>query len=287
MNEPASPLEAQLVQQYAQHLEVVVLLVAHHVYHLVDGIVLEAEFGGAYVLRHVDRRAVGAEQQFLVQPVCAEVRPHAAVLALVEDALLQSLHHLLASLEVGLALVVYFVEADSQDPVCLVEAGIDPLVHLAPQGTHLGVALLPANQHLVCFLDEWGLLLRLLLAHSLRHEGLHLFTIVLVECHVVVPYQVVALLSAGFGSLTVAPPQPRQHALADVYAAVVHDVRLHHTVAVGLHDVGQRPAKQVVAHVAQVKRLVRVGARVLYHYQRRLLCSSREAEAWVPLYAAK
>ena len=42
MHEVFAPLEAEFVEQDAQHLEVVVLLIAHHVDHLVDGEVLEA-----------------------------------------------------------------------------------------------------------------------------------------------------------------------------------------------------------------------------------------------------
>ena len=55
-----------------------------------------------------------------------------------------------------------------------------------------------------------------------------------------------------------------------MYAAVVHDVGLHHLVAVGGHNLCQRPAQQVVAHMAQVQRLVGVGRGIFYHDEGRL-----------------
>ena len=48
-------------------------------------------------------------------------------------------------------------------------------------------------------------------------------------------------------------------------AAVVHQVGLDHRVAVGLENLGHRIAQQIVADMAQVKRLVRIGRRVLDH----------------------
>ena len=55
-----APLEAEAVEQDRKHLEVVVLLVAHDVYHLVDGEVVEAHLGCADVLSHVHAGAVAA-----------------------------------------------------------------------------------------------------------------------------------------------------------------------------------------------------------------------------------
>ncbi len=118
-----------------------------------------------------------------------------------------------------------------------------------------------------------GFLLRLFGGHALGgvlcREFLHLLAVVLVEGHVVVAYQVVALLATRLGRFAVAPLEPCQHRLADVYPAVVHYVGLHHAVAVGLHYLGEAPAQQVVAHVAQVQGLVGVGRRVFYHHQGR------------------
>ena len=58
MNEVFAPFEAQAVEQQRQHLEMIVLLITHHIDHLVYGIILEAQLGRAYILGHVDRRAV-------------------------------------------------------------------------------------------------------------------------------------------------------------------------------------------------------------------------------------
>ena len=48
-----APLEAKTVQKDGEHLEVVVLLVAHHINHLVDGVVLEAHLSSTNILRHI------------------------------------------------------------------------------------------------------------------------------------------------------------------------------------------------------------------------------------------
>ena len=64
----------------------------------------------------------------------------------------------------------------------------------------------------------------------------------LVESHVVVADEVVALLAARLGSLTITPLQPGQHRLTDMDTTVIHDIGLHHLVAIGLHDLCQRPA---------------------------------------------
>ena len=228
----------------------VVLLVAHDVYHLINGVVIEAHLGGADVLRHVDRRAVRAEQQFLVEALVSEVCPHAAVLLAEEKSLFEAFLHLGLTFQISLRLVVYLVEANAERLVRLVETGVHPRVHLLPKGAHLGVALLPFHEHFVSFLDErslfLGLLLGLLVGHAVGYvfglQLLNLFTVVLVKGHVVVAYQVVALLSARLGRLAVAVFQPGQHRLADVYASVVHYVGLHHAVAVGLHYLREAPA---------------------------------------------
>ena len=98
----------------------------------------------------------------------------------------------------------------------------------------------------------------------------YLSAIVLVERHVVVSDEVVALFARRFGSLAVAPLQPGQHTLTDMDAAVVHDIGLHHAIAVGSHDLCKRPAQQVVADVSQVERFVGVGRRIFYHDEGRV-----------------
>ena len=285
MHEVFAPLEAEFVEQDAQHLEVVVLLIAHHVDHLVDGEVLEAQRGGSDVLRHVDARAVGAEQEFVVEPLAREVGPHAAVFFLEEDALRQSfLHHALAH-EVGVAFVIYLVEAYAECLIGFVEAGIHPFVHLAPQRAHFLVALLPFHEHLVRLLDERRVGLGLFrgsfflhaFGHVLRFELCHFFAVVLVKRHVVVADKVVALLAARLRRFPVAVFQPGEHRFADMYAAVVHDVGLHHAVAARFQHARQGPAEQVVAHVSEVQRLVCVGRGIFHHHQRRAVRHGHDA----------
>ena len=136
-----------------------------------------------------------------------------------------------------------------------------------------------------------GLLLGSLFSHAFSHilglQLLHLLAVVFVERHIVVANEVIALLAACLGCLAVAPLEPCEHRLADVYASVVHDVGLHHAVAVGLHDLCERPAEQVVAHMSEVERLVGVGRRILNHDERRLVVSMLLAEGGVSVYAVE
>ena len=272
-----TPLEAQLVKQQREHLEVVVLLITHDINHAVDGIVLVTQLGGTDVLGHIDRRAVAAQQQLVVQAVGSEVSPHAIVFLAVEDALLEALEHGVASHQIGVALVVDFVEGNTHALVGLVKAGIYPVVHLLPQGANLGVTSLPATQHVVCLLDEGCLLLGLFRTHTLLDEFLDFGLIVLVKCHIEVANQVVALLAGRFGCCAIAPLEPSKHRLADVDTAVVDDIGLDHLVTVGLHNLGEAVAQQVVAYVAQVQRLVGVGRGVLNHHQLAIITGCREA----------
>ena len=54
VNQFLAPLEAQSIEQQREHLEMVVLLVAHHIYHLVNRIVLETHLRRSDVLSHID-----------------------------------------------------------------------------------------------------------------------------------------------------------------------------------------------------------------------------------------
>ena len=289
MHQFLAPFESETVEQYGEHLEVVVLLVAHHIDHLVDGIVFEAHFGGADVLSHIHRCAVGAQQQFLVEPFIREVGPHAVVILAHEEPLGQSFFHLGLALQVSLRLIINLVKSHTERLVSLVKTGIHPVVHFFPKRTHLSVALFPFHEHLVSLLDErslfLGLLFGLLFAHAVGHELgfelFHLVAVMLVKGHIVVAYQVVALLAAGFRRFAVAVFQPGQHRLADMYATVVDDVGFHYLVSVGLHDFGKAPSQQVVAHMPQMQRFVGVGRRVFNHYQWRILCSLFHAEMFV------
>ncbi len=78
---------AQFLEDELQHLKVVVLLVAHDINHVVELVILEPAVGRAEVLRHIDRGAVAAQEQFLVQPVGRKVDPDRIVVAAVEHTL--------------------------------------------------------------------------------------------------------------------------------------------------------------------------------------------------------
>ena len=289
VDQALAPLEAELVEQDREHLEVVVLLVAYDVNHFVNGEVAETELGGADVLRHVNGSAVGTEQELLVKSLGGEVGPDGTVFLAEKDAFPQTFFDLFLAFQVGIALVVNLVEADTECLVGFVEAGVNPLVHLAPKGTHFGVALLPLHEHGVGFLHERTFFLGLLLGSFGLHafgletcfELCHFGAVVLVEGYVVVAYQVVTLLARGLGRFAVAVFQPGQHRFTDVDAPVVHDVGLDHAVAVGFNHTGQCPAQKVVAHVPQVEGLVGVGRGVLYHDERTALGGSDDAETGV------
>ena len=109
------------------------------------------------------------------------------------------------------------------------------------------------------------MLLGLLLALALGHELLDLGLVVLVELDVVLAHQVVALHARRGGRLAAAVELPCQHRLADVDATVIDQVGLDDRVAVGLEDLRHGVTQQVVADVAQVQRLVRIGRRILDH----------------------
>ena len=256
MYQVLTPLEAQFIQQDREHLEVVVLLVAHHVDHLIDGEILEAQLGCTDVLRHIYAGTIGTEQQLLIQALLGQVGPYRTVFSAIEETLLQTFFHLLLTFQIGVAFVIYLVEAYAQCLVCLIEAGIYPFVHLLPQATNLRVVLLPLHQHLMCFLNKGCFLLGLLLVHALSHEFLHLLAVVLVKGHIVITYQMVTLLATCLRSLTVTILKPCQHALADVNTTVVNDIGLHYLVTIGLHYVGKRPTQQVVTYMTQVKGLI-------------------------------
>jgi len=101
MHEVLAPLEAEAVEEQREHLEVIVLLVAHHVYHPVDGEILIAELGGADVLGHVDAGAVGAQQELMVEAGVGEVGPDRPVVPAIHDPLLDAGEHKVLPLEIG------------------------------------------------------------------------------------------------------------------------------------------------------------------------------------------
>lgn len=59
---PAPFVVSQLLEDQLEHLEMVVLFVAHYVDHFVQPVLLEPAERRAEILRHIDRCAVAAQQ---------------------------------------------------------------------------------------------------------------------------------------------------------------------------------------------------------------------------------
>ncbi len=282
MNEVFAPLETEFVEQQRKHLEMIVLFVADHVNHTVNREIAVAQLGRAYVLGHIHARAVGAEQQLVVKTVGSEVGPYRTVLLAVHYTLFKASEHQVLAFKISVRLVIYLVEVHAHASVSLVEAGIHPLVHHLPQRPHLLVALFPAAEHLAGLLHQRTQLLGFLLFNLLLlHDGFHLILEMLVESHIEIAYEVVALLPGRFRSSAFAPLFPGKHRLAYVYAAVVDDICLDHPVAVGLKNLRHGISEKIVAHMAKMERLVGVWRRILHHDERRILRGLTEAETVV------
>ena len=163
MVDAVAELLLQLLAQHEfQHIEVVVLLVADHVNHLLRFELFVTQLGGAQVLRHIHGGAVFAEQHFLVQSFVGEVYAHGAVFMAIEHAFIESLLHQRFAQQVGVGFVVGLVEMDTQTLVGGIETSIHPLVHGLPQLAHFFVAGFPLAEHLASFQHNGGLLCSLI-----------------------------------------------------------------------------------------------------------------------------
>ena len=220
-------------------MEVVVLFVTYHVNHFVYGVVAEPQFGCTDILCHVDGSTVGTEQQFLVQSFRSQVCPYGTVFFAEKQSFVKPFQNFLFTFEVSLRFIIYLVEAYAKGFIGDIETGIDPFVHFTPKGTGFRVVVFPFYQHFTGFLDERGFIFGFFLAHAPFHKFLDLFFVVFIKSHIVVTNEVVAFDAGTFRSGTVSVFQPGQHAFTDMYAAVVHDIGLHHAVTIGCHDVGQ------------------------------------------------
>ena len=228
----------------------VVLLIAHHVNHLVDGVILEAHFSSTDILCHIDTGAIGTQQEFLIKALVSKIGPNRIVGMTLKETFGKSFLYFGFTLEIGLRFIVNLIERNTHLFVGLVETGIYPVVHLLPEGTNFGIIILPLHQHLVCLLNERSLLLSLFFVHATFNKLLYFFAIMLIEGNIVITNQVIALLAACLRSFAIAIFQPSQHRLTDMYASVVDNIGLHYTITVSLHNLCQRPAQQVVAHVS-------------------------------------
>ena len=84
MYEFLSEGETKPIEKDRENLKMVLLLVAHYIYHLIDGVVLKTQLSRTDILRHIYRGAIASEQQFLIEPIGREVSPYRIVVAAVE-----------------------------------------------------------------------------------------------------------------------------------------------------------------------------------------------------------
>ena len=244
----------------------VVLLVTYDIDNAVQRILLETLQRRSEVLRHIYRCTIATKQQLLVESIAFEVNPYRAVLFAEEYALRQALLDKSLAENIGLRLVVNLIEINAESLVGYIETIIYPTVHLLPKRTHFGIFCLPLAQHLLRFEEYRSLLLCLLLAHSACNEFFNLCLVVLVELHIVVAYEVVALLAGRFRCSTIAIAQPRNHRLADMNTSVIYKVCLDDIVSVSRQNLCHRVTQKVVADMSEVEWLVGVWRGVLNHY---------------------
>ncbi len=259
------PVEAQLLENQLQYLEMIVLLIPHHVHVGIQAIGLETPLGGTQILGDIDRCAIAAQHQLAVQAVGRKVAPDRTVGVLDENALREALLHQFLAQKIGLTLVVNLVEGDAEGGIGLIEALVHPTVHHRPELPHVRIVLLPLQQHLVRGPDGRRLFFGLLLGKTFRHQALHFLFIEFVERHIAVAHQVVALLSGRFRRGAVKEFFPGVHTLADVHAAVIHDGTLDDLVAAGLQQARHAITQQVIADMPQMEGFVGIRRGELHH----------------------
>ena len=148
------------------------------------------------VLGHIYRCAVATEKKLSVKTVRSEVAPYGAVLLGLEYTRLKSLLDKSLSEQICLRLIICPVEADAEVRICLVESFIYPSVHGLPEFHDFRISLLPLEEHLLSCLERRSCLFSILLGHASCNQFIHFLLVKIVECHVVVAYKVVTLLSA-------------------------------------------------------------------------------------------
>ena len=245
----------------------VLLLVTDHIHHLIDRIVLEAKLRRTDILGHIDRSTVRTEQQFFVESILGEVCPDGSVFAAVELTGRQAFLDFGLALEVGVRFIIDLIERHAETLVGLVKTGIDPFVHLRPQGTYLRIVRFPFAEHLLRLQHQRRFLLRGLFVHAFRHELRDLRFVLLIETDVVIADQMIAFLTAGLRRLAVTELEPCEHGLADMDASVVDDVGLDDLPTIRLLNLRNRITEQVITHMTQMQRLIRVWRTIFHHHE--------------------
>ena len=239
-----APGIAEFFQHPFQHVEMVVLFVAHHVNQPVGLPFLVAQSSRAQVLRHIDRSAVFAQQQFLVQALVAQVGPHRAVFLADEHAVGQAFLHNSLARQIGLRFVIGLVEVDAQAVVSLLETLVNPAVHHVPKVERLLVTGFPQPQHFPRLQHQRRLVFGFVLLDFFSlHDGLGLFGQFLAEHDVVFAHEVVALHAGGGRRFAARKQFPREHGFADMDAAVVDQIDFLDVFAGTFQDFGHRPTQ--------------------------------------------
>ena len=189
----------------------IVLLIAHDIDELVQPVLLEALFGGTEVLGHIYGSAVAPQEKFPVESVGSKVTPHRTVSLFLEDAHVKAFLDESLAEKIGLRLIICPVKRDSEVPVSLVEALVDPSVHLLPEVHNLLVPVLPPVEHLLGLLEGRGVFLGFLLRHAGGYKLIHLSLVHVIEGHIIVADEMVTLLAGRLRSLSVSFLKPGEH----------------------------------------------------------------------------
>ena len=260
VNQSFAPFKAQLIKQDGQYLKMIILLISHYIYHLIDRIVLKTKFGSTDILSHIHRSSVSTEQQLVIQSFRSKVGPYRIVFFAIEEALFKTFHHFILSFQIGIRFVVNLIKTNPHHLIGLIKTGIHPIIHLFPKRTDFGIVSFPLTQHFAGFLHQRWLSLSFcfsfFLVHPfcliLSHQLFYFRFVMLVKSHIIIANQVVAFLAWRFGSFAITIFQPSQHRLADMDSTIVHNIGFHYLIAICRHYICQRITQQIIADVSQV-----------------------------------
>ena len=170
----------------------VVLFITNDIYHLVNGIILIAQFGCADILSHVYRCPVATQKKLVVKTFACKVGPYRAVFFAIHLPGLKTFEDFPLAFEVSLAFVVNLVEVNAHSFVGFVKSGIDPRVHCLPEGSDFRVFLFPFHEHRAGFFHQRRCTLVFFLGHALLFKCFKLGFIMLVEKYIEITDKVVA-----------------------------------------------------------------------------------------------
>src|SRR5262249_8307550 len=153
--------------------------------------------------------------------VAGKVDPDAAVFLFIEDSFLETGLDKLFAEQIGIALVINFIEVAADATVGQVKTGIDPAVHRPPQLDHLGPPSLPVDKHLLSGLHDRRFLFGLFFFHTGSHQLSHFLFMLIAEKDIIVSDKMIAFDAGAGGGSSIAITEPGDHALAYMDAAVI------------------------------------------------------------------